>query len=174
MFELPKLPYEYNALEPHVDEGTMKIHHDKHHQAYLNKLNTALETHPEFFEKSIEEILSNLEAVPEEIRGAVKNHGGGYYHHSLFWEIMSPNSSCTPSGDLATAINDTFESFESFQEQFKNSALALFGAGWTWLVKNKSGDLLVVNTSNQDSPISKGYQPILGIDVWEHAYYLKY
>lgn len=174
MFELPKLLYAYNALEPYVDEETMKVHHDKHHLAYMNKLNDVLLEYPEFFHKSIEEILSNLESIPEDIRMVVKNNGGGYYHHNLFWEMMNPNSHGEPTGDVANAINEAFDSFKSFKEQFTNSALSLFGAGWTWLVQNPSGDLLIVNTPNQDSPISKGYRPLIGLDVWEHAYYLKY
>ncbi len=173
MFELPQLNYPYNALEPYVDEETMKIHHSKHHQAYLNKFNAALQKHPELFEKNVEEILSNLEAVPEDIRTAVKNNGGGYLHHTLFWQMMKPGGS-EPSGDLLQAINDTFGSLQSFKEQFNNSALTLFGAGWTWLVKDKEGNLSILNTSNQDSPVSRGLIPLLGLDVWEHAYYLKY
>lgn len=174
MYKLPQLNYPYNALEPYVDEETMKIHHNKHHQAYLDKLNTALQKYPELFEKSIEEILSNLDAVPEDIRTAVRNNGGGYLHHNLFWRMMKPEGGGEPMGDIDRAINETFGDFKSFKKQFTDSALSLFGAGWTWLVKNKEGDLLIANTSNQDSPVSKNYKPILGLDVWEHAYYLKY
>ena len=173
MFTLPNLPYAYNALEPHIDEATMKVHHDKHHQTYLTKLNAALEKHPEFFNKSIQEILSDLKSVPEEIRTAVRNHGGGYYHHNLFWEMMSPEGG-EPSGKLADAIKKTFGSIEAFKEQFSAEAVAHFASGWTWLVKNAQGVLSIISTPNQDSPISNGLAPILGIDTWEHAYYIKY
>lgn len=174
MFELPELPYAYEALEPHVDAETMRIHHDKHHQAYMDKLNAALEKHPEFFEKSIEEILSDLSAVPEDIRGAVRNAGGGYYHHNIFWEMMSPDGGGEPEGAVAEAINAKFGSFESFKTEFTNAAATHFASGWAWLVKDGAGELSIITTANQDSPVSDGFTPLLGIDVWEHAYYLKY
>ena len=173
MFTLPDLPYRYDVLEPYIDEETMKIHHDKHHKAYMDKLNAALEGHPELSDKPIEELLSNLDAVPEDIRTAVKNNGGGYFHHSLFWEMMSPDRG-KPEGEIAKAIDETFGSFDSFKEQLTNAATTLFGSGWAWLVKNKDGKLSILTTSNQDSPVSSGLTPLLGIDVWEHAYYLKY
>lgn len=173
MFTLPDLPYAYNALEPHVDEETMKVHHDKHHNAYMTKLNIALEKYPEFFEKSIEEILSDLNSVPEDARAAVKNNGGGYYHHNIFWEMMNPNGG-TPNGEVLEAIESTFGSFDSFKEKFNSEAATHFASGWTWLVKDSSGNLSIVSTNNQDSPISDGLKPLLGIDTWEHAYYLKY
>lgn len=173
MFTLPELPYAYNALEPHIDEATMKVHHDKHHQTYLTKLNAALEKYPKFFDKTIEEILSDLKSVPADVRTAVRNHGGGYYHHNLFWEMMSPKGGHL-TGKLADAIKKTFGSVESFKEQFTNEASAHFASGWTWLVKDSKGKLSIISTPNQDSPISKGLTPVLGIDTWEHAYYLKF
>lgn len=174
MFELPELPYSYDALEPYVDAETMKVHHDKHHQAYTNKLNAALEKYPEWFGKSIEEILSDLEALPKDIQNTVRNNGGGYYHHNLFWRMMSPDGGSRPERVLLLAIESAFGSFDAFQEQFTQVAMTIFGSGWAWLVKDTSGSLSIVTTSNQDSPISKGLKPLLGIDVWEHAYYLKY
>ena len=174
MFTLPDLPYGYNALEPHIDEETMKIHHDKHHKAYMDKLNIALEKHPELSDKPIEKLLSNLDAVSEDIRTAVKNNGGGYYHHSLFWEMMSPDGGGKPEGDIAKAISETFGSYESFKDQFTNEAATHFASGWTWLVKDSEGRLSILSTPNQDSPISSDLKPLLGIDTWEHAYYLKY
>ena len=173
MFKLPDLPYAYNALEPHIDEATMKVHHDKHHQTYLTKLNAALEKHPELFDKSIEEILSDLESVPADIRTAVRNHGGGYYHHNLFWEMMTPKSGMS-SGKLAEEIVKTFGSFDSFKEKFSEESAAHFASGWTWLVKDSDGKLSIISTNNQDSPLSSGLKPVLGLDTWEHAYYLKY
>jgi len=173
-FELPKLPYDYNALEPYIDTKTMEVHHDKHHAGYTNKLNAALENNPEFFKKSIVEILSNLDAVPESIRTAVRNNGGGYYHHNIWWEQFGPGKGGKPSGALADAINKKFGSFEEFQAEFKKSALGVFGSGWAWLVKDKNGNLSLVGTPNQDSPATLGLDPILCIDVWEHSYYLKY
>lgn len=173
-FETPALPYSYDALEPYVDKETMTIHHDKHHVAYTTNFNKALESHPELYEKTAEEILQNLADVPEDIRAAVKNHGGGHVHHSLFWEIMAPNDdSRTPSGELVKALEEKFGSFEKFKEEFSNSAMTVFGSGWAWLAL-KDGELEIVKTSKQDSPYTEGYQPILGIDVWEHSYYLKY
>ena len=173
-FTLPPLPYDYTALEPHIDEQTMRIHHDKHHQAYVNNLNTALESAPALQSKSVEELLTNLDAVPEAIRMAVRNNGGGHYNHTLFWEIMTPGGSPTPVGALASAIDNTFKGFEGFKEQFNKAGAGRFGSGWAWLTMDKSGALAIESTPNQDSPVSAGKMVILGNDVWEHAYYLKY
>lgn len=172
-FELPKLPYAYDALEPHIDARTMEIHHTKHHNTYVTTLNGAIEKTPELAGKSLEELLSDLNEVPESVRTVVRNHGGGTYNHNLFWEIMGPNAGGTPSGELAKAIDSAFSSFDAFKEEFTKSATTRFGSGWAWLVKKDSG-LAVVSTPNQDSSLSDGLTPILGIDVWEHAYYLKY
>ena len=175
MFTLPPLPYAYDALEPHIDAETMRVHHDKHHQAYLNKFNAALKGYEKEFEHaSVEQILSNLDAVPSEIRTAVCNNGGGYYHHSLFWEMMSPTGGGEPRGEIAQKLEDTFGSFETFKEQFTTVALSNFGSGWTWLVQDKKKQLAILSTPNQDSPVSQGFHILLGIDTWEHAYYLKY
>ncbi len=171
-FELEKLPYSYDALEPVIDEETVKIHHDKHHQAYVNNFNKALEG-TGFEEKTVEEILSNLDKIADEKRNAVKNHGGGHYNHSLYWEIMTPGGSKEPIGNLKKAIEEAFGSFEEFKTQFEQKGKTQFGSGWASLVK-KDGKLSVVNNLNQDSPISDGYVVILNNDVWEHAYYLKY
>jgi len=173
-FELPKLPYDYNALEPYMDQKTMEVHHDKHHAGYTKKLNAALENNPEFYKKSIVEILSNLDAVPEKIRAGVRNNGGGYYHHNIWWEQFAPGKGGKPTGSLAKAIDAKFGSFDDFQAEFKKTALGVFGSGWAWLVKDKNNELSLVGTPNQDSPASLGFDPILGIDVWEHSYYLKY
>lgn len=173
-FETPALPYAYNALEPYIDEETMKIHHDKHHVAYTTNFNKALENYPEIAQQSAEEILKNLASLPEEIRPAVKNHGGGHVHHSLFWEIMTPSKENNqPSGELLAAINKTFGSLEKFKEEFTTAAMTVFGSGWAWL-SVANGQLIIEKTINQDSPYSLDHEPILGIDVWEHAYYLKY
>lgn len=172
-YELPPLPYPANALEPYIDEQTMNIHHGKHHQTYVTNLNKALEGHDELAKKSVEELISNLDAVPENIRTAVRNNGGGHANHSLFWTIMSPNGGGEPTGELAEAINNAFGSFEAFKEQFSNAAATRFGSGWAWLVVS-NGKLEVMSTPNQDSPLMEGKTPILGLDVWEHAYYLKY
>jgi len=172
-FELPKLPYAYDALEPHIDARTMEIHHTKHHNTYVTTLNGAIEKTTELAGKSLEELLSDLNAVPESVRTVVRNHGGGTYNHNLFWEIMGPNAGGTPSGELAKAIDSAFGSFDAFKEELTKSATTRFGSGWAWLVKKDNG-LAVVSTPNQDSPLSDGQTPILGIDVWEHAYYLKY
>ncbi|TMW73810.1 superoxide dismutase [Alteribacter natronophilus] len=172
-FTLPELPYTHDALTPHIDEETMKIHHGKHHNTYVTKLNSALEGHSDLQNKSIEELLSDLDALPEDVRGPVRNNGGGHYNHTLFWQIMSPNGGGAPTGELADAINSAFGSFDKFKEEFKNAALARFGSGWSWLVVN-NGQLEVTSTLNQDTPLSEGKTPILGVDVWEHAYYLKY
>lgn len=171
-FTLPKLPYEFNALEPHIDARTMEIHHDKHHQAYVNNLNTAIQKHPELESKSIEDLLKDLNAVPDDIRGAVRNNGGGHWNHSMFWEIMSPKGG-EPSGALADAIKKAFGDFAAFKEKVAAAAVGQFGSGWAWLVKDGSG-LAVMSTPNQDNPISQGKVAILGVDVWEHAYYLNY
>ena len=173
-FQLPDLPYAYDALEPTIDERTMKIHHTGHHQGYTDKLNNALEGHPDLQEKSIEEILRDIDGVPQEIRTAVQNNGGGYANHSLFWEVMSPNGGGDPSGDLASAIDSAFGSFAQFKEEFESAATGRFGSGWAWLVVDPGGDLHVYNTLNQNSPYMDGHTPILGLDVWEHAYYLNY
>jgi superoxide dismutase, Fe-Mn family len=173
-FETPSLPYDYNALEPYIDEETMVIHHDKHHVAYTTNFNKALEAHPELYKKSAEEILSDLDSVPEDIRLAVRNHGGGHVHHSFFWQIMGPdNKDAKPEGDLLTDIEATFGSWEKFKEEFTQAAMTVFGSGWAWLVL-VDGKLEISKTGNQDSPYSLGQQPILAIDVWEHSYYLKY
>ena len=173
-FTLPPLPYPNNALEPHIDAQTMEIHHDKHHGAYVNNLNAALEKAPELQGKSLDDLLKNLNAVPESIRTAVRNNGGGHWNHSMFWQIMSPNGGGAPTGKLAEAINKSFGDFEKFKEQFNAAGGARFGSGWAWLL-NDGGKLSIVSTPNQDNPIMDGKAaPILGLDVWEHAYYLKY
>jgi superoxide dismutase, Fe-Mn family len=169
--ELPKLPYAYNALEPFIDEETMRFHHDKHHQAYVDKLNAALEKHPVLFEKQISDLLLDLSKVPDDIRTAVKNHGGGHFNHSFFWEILGKDVRINK--DLAGAIDKRFGSFDKFKDELSNAAAGLFGSGWAWLVIGKNG-LEIITTPNQDSPISQGLKPLLCIDVWEHAYYLKY
>ncbi len=173
---VPPLPYAYNALEPHIDEQTMQIHHDKHHAAYVNNLNTALEQAPDLQGKSVEELIANLDSVPESIRTAVRNNGGGHANHTMFWEIMGPNAGGQPTGDLADAINQAFGSFDGFKEQFAAAAApgALFGSGWAWLIADPGGSLSIEKTANQDSPIMEGKTPVMGLDVWEHAYYLKY
>jgi Fe-Mn family superoxide dismutase len=173
-FTLPELPYAHDALEPHIDARTMEIHHGKHHQAYTNNLNAALEKHPALADKSITDLLSDLNAVPEDIRTAVRNNGGGYYNHWLFWEGMSPDGGGAPDGALADAIHAAFGDFASFQDTFNKTAGGQFGSGWGWLVKNADGKLAVVGSANQDNPISNGMTPLLGVDVWEHAYYLNY
>ncbi|MBT7553523.1 superoxide dismutase [bacterium] len=173
-YTTPDLPYAYDALEPHIDQATMKIHHDKHHVGYTTKLNTALEAHTELFEKTPEELLADLANLPEEIKLAVKNNGGGHVHHNFFWEILRPSQENNlPSGELAEAINKTFASFDKFKEEFELAAATVFGAGWSWLVI-ENNELKITKTSNQDSPYSLNQSPILCIDVWEHAYYLKY
>ena len=172
--ELPALPYAFSDLEPHIDARTMEIHHGKHHNAHIANLNIALEDHPELQTKSIEELLKDLEAVPSAIRGAVQNNGGGHYNHTLFWPSMSANGGGTPSGDLAAAIDNTFDNFESFKAKFSAAAATRFGSGWAWLSIDGSNKLIVSSTSNQDNPVSDGLRPILGLDVWEHAYYLNY
>lgn len=171
---LPALPYDYNALEPFFDEETMHIHHDKHHQAYVNNLNMALEKHPEFADASLNTLLSDLNALPEDIRTAVRNNGGGHLNHSLFWKWLSPNAGGPATGEIGAAIEKEFGSFDTFKELFKKLATGRFGSGWAWLVVDKKGRLKLTSTANQDSPIFEGEIPLLGLDVWEHAYYLKY
>ncbi len=172
-FDLPKLPYAVDALEPYIDAQTMTIHHDKHHAAYVSNLNAALEKHPELAGQSLEALLSDLERIPEDIRTAVRNHGGGTWNHTLFWEIMAPRAGGAPKGELARAIEAAFQSFDNFKAEFEKAANGRFGSGWAWLVKKGNG-LIVISTANQDNPMSEGLFPIMGIDVWEHAYYLKY
>ncbi len=172
-FQLNPLPYAYDALEPYIDTQTMQIHHDKHHAAYITNLNAALEKHPELSGKSLEALLMDLNAIPEDIRMAVRNHGGGAWNHDLFWQVMAPKSGGEPQGSLAKAIGSSFTSFANFKTEFEKSAMGRFGSGWAWLVKKGSG-LAVISTANQDVPISDGMVPLLGLDVWEHAYYLKY
>jgi superoxide dismutase, Fe-Mn family len=172
-FSVPDLPYAYDALEPTIDEQTMHLHHDKHHQTYVDKANAALEG-TEWADKEVEEVLQNLDALPGDKRAAVQNNAGGHYNHSLFWQMMSPDGGGAPSGELASAIDSAFGSFDSFKEEFKAAGANRFGSGWAWLVKDSSGTLAVTSTANQDSPISDGQTPLLGVDVWEHAYYLKY
>ena len=173
-FKLPDLGYAYDALEPHIDARTMEIHYTKHHQAYINNLNAALEKHPELQKQSAEDLLRNLNSVPEDIRTVVRNNGGGHVNHNLFWEVMTPGGSPQPSGDVAKGIDSAFGSFDSFKEQLTKAAVGRFGSGWGWLVADKSGKLAITSTPNQDTPIMEGQTPILGVDVWEHAYYLKY
>ncbi len=172
--ELPALPYDFNALEPHIDEQTMRIHHGKHHAGYVSKLNAALEKAPNLADLSVEELIQKLDHVPEGVRTAVRNNGGGHANHSLFWPIMSAAGGGEASGDLADAINKEFGSFKSFHEQFSNAAATRFGSGWAWLSVDTGGKLVVESTPNQDNPLMEGRTPILGLDVWEHAYYLKY
>lgn len=171
--ELLALPYAHNALEPHIDAQTMEIHHGRHHATYVNNLNAALETHSDLQSKSIEDLIANLDALPEAIRGAVRNNGGGHANHSLFWEIMSPNGGGNPTGAVGEEIDKAFGSYAAFKEEFTKAALTRFGSGWAWLVEN-NGKVEVMSTPNQDSPIMEGKTPLLGVDVWEHAYYLNY
>ena len=172
-YKLPELPYAEDALVPHIDKETMNIHHSKHHNAYVTNLNIALEGNEELLNKSIEDLIANLDAVPEDKRTAVRNNGGGHANHSLFWERLSPNGGGNPSGALAEAIDNKFGSFDAFKEQFAKAGATRFGSGWAWLVLN-NGELEVMSTANQDSPIMEGKTPLLGLDVWEHAYYLNY
>lgn len=172
--ELPKLGYYYDALEPYIDEMTMEIHHSKHHQAYVNGLNAALENYPEGQEMTVEELLKNLDKIPVSVRTAITNHGGGHFNHSFFWETLNLNGRKFPDGVLAQKIDEAFGSFESFKDKFGQAAISRFGSGWAWLVIDHEGKLEVLSTANQDSPISDGKTPLLGLDVWEHAYYLKY
>lgn len=171
--ELPALPYDYNALEPHIDEQTMRIHHDKHHAAYVAKLNGALEGHADLVGRSVEELVSDLSSVPEGIRGAVRNNGGGHANHTLFWQVMGPSGGGAPTGKVADAINSTFGSYDVFKEQLANAGATRFGSGWAWLI-DAGSTLTIESTPNQDTPLMEGKKPILGVDVWEHAYYLNY
>jgi superoxide dismutase, Fe-Mn family len=173
-FEVPPLPYAYDALEPHIDKETMTIHHDKHHAAYVTNLNAAIEKHPELAGKSAEALIKDLNAVPEDIRTAVRNNGGGHVNHSMFWSIMKPGGGGAPSGALGDAITKTFGDFEKFKQQFNDAGVKQFGSGWVWLVRGSDSGLKILSTPNQDSPLSQGLQPVIGNDVWEHAYYLKY
>src|SRR6187397_1497010 len=170
---LPPLPYDAAALEPHIDAQTMQIHHGKHHAAYVNNLNAALEKHPDLAAKSVEDLIKNLSAVPEDIRTAVRNNGGGHANHSLFWTLMAPNAGGAPTGAVADAITSSFGSFDALKEQFAKAAAGRFGSGWAWVIDG-GGKLTVESTANQDSPLMEGKKPLFGIDVWEHAYYLKY
>ncbi|MBC2260803.1 superoxide dismutase [Listeria sp. FSL L7-0091] len=172
-YELPKLPYTYDALEPNFDKETMELHYTKHHNTYVTKLNEAVSGRPELASKPVEELVANLDSVPEDIRGAVRNHGGGHANHTLFWSILSPNGGGAPTGELKSAIESEFGTFDEFKEKFNAAAAARFGSGWAWLVVN-NGKLEIVSTANQDSPLSEGKTPVLGLDVWEHAYYLKF
>lgn len=173
-FTLPPLPYPEDALEPYIDKTTMQIHHDKHHGAYVTNLNKALESAPELQKKSIEDLLRDIQSVPESIRTAVRNNGGGHANHSLFWNLMKPNGGGSPTGDVQQVITSNFGGFDGFKEKFTAAATGRFGSGWAWLVKDGSGKFEILSTANQDSPIMDGKKPILGLDVWEHAYYLKY
>jgi Fe-Mn family superoxide dismutase len=173
-FDLPDLPYDYDALEPHIDERTMRIHHDKHHAGYTRKLNNALEGHDDLQGHSIEELLAGVDSLPADVRTAVRQNGGGFYNHRLFWTVMSPDGGGTPSGALGDAIEEQFGSFDDFQSAFTDAATGRFGSGWAWLVAQPSGELSVTDTPNQDNPLMEGDTPILGVDVWEHAYYLNY
>lgn len=171
---LPELPYAYNALEPQIDAKTMEIHHTKHHQAYITNLNTALEKHPELADQDLVSIVANINIIPDDIRTAVRNNGGGHLNHSLFWEILAPASGSTPKGKLSEALDETFGSFEAFKTAFDTAAKTRFGSGWAWLVVTADKKLEVISTPNQDNPIMEGKTPVLGLDVWEHAYYLNY
>jgi Fe-Mn family superoxide dismutase len=171
-YSVPDLPYAYDALEPHIDEATMKVHHDKHHQAYVDKANAALEG-TEWADKDVEEVLKDLSNLPDDKQGPVRNNAGGHYNHSLFWQMLSPDGGGEPGGEIGSAIDDAFGSFDAFKDKFKEAGIGQFGSGWAWLVHDGSG-LAVAKTPNQDSPVSSGQTPLLGCDVWEHAYYLKY
>ena len=173
-FELPPLPYDYSALEPYIDEQTMHLHHDKHHQAYVTNLNNALQGQSQFESLPIEELIRRINEVPESIRTAVRNNGGGHLNHSMFWQIMKPNGGGEPTGPLASAVTSTFGSFDNFKTQFNDAGVKRFGSGWAWLVMDRAGALSVISTANQDSPLMDSMSPIMGNDVWEHAYYLKY
>jgi superoxide dismutase, Fe-Mn family len=173
-YELPPLSYPFNALEPHIDAKTMEIHHDKHHQAYITNANNALKDHPDLAAKPVDELIANLSQVPESIRTVVRNNAGGHSNHSFFWNIMAPNAGGAPKGKLAEAITATFGSVDAFKEKFQAAGASRFGSGWAWLVVNKEGKLEITSTPNQDSPIMEGLKPVIGIDVWEHSYYLLY
>jgi len=173
-YELPPLPYPSNALEPHIDAKTMEIHHDKHHQAYITNANKALEGHPDLAAKPVDELLADLNKIPESVRTVLRNNAGGHSNHTFFWKIIGPNAGGTPKGKLAEAINSTFGGFDQFKEELQKAAIGRFGSGWAWLVVNKEGKLQITSTANQDTPISDGLKPVIGVDVWEHAYYLLY
>lgn len=172
-YELPQLPYAANALEPHIDEQTMNIHHDKHHNTYVTKLNAALEGHSDLASKSVDELISDLDALPESVRTAVRNNGGGHANHTFFWELLTPGGSTAPTGELADKITEEFGSFDKFKEEFANAAANRFGSGWAWLIVD-GGKLAITSTPNQDTPVMEGKTPVIGLDVWEHAYYLNY
>jgi len=172
--QLPPLPYDFGALEPHIDAQTMQIHHDKHHGTYVTNLNAAVEKHAELGSKSAEDLIKNLNAVPEDVRTAVRNNGGGHVNHSMFWQIMAPKAGGEPSGKVGDAIKQSFGSFAEFQTKFNDAGTKRFGSGWVWLVRTKDGKLDIISTPNQDNPMMEGHWPIMGNDVWEHAYYLKY
>ena len=174
VFRLPPLTYDYNALEPHIDAATMKFHHDKHHAAYVKNLNTAVNKYPQLKTKTVEELLTNLDKLPTDIQTTVRNNGGGHLNHTMYWQIMAPKAGGAPTGEIATAIKTQFGSFDTFKSQFNEAGTKLFGSGWVWLVRQKAGTLKIITTSNQDNPISQGLYPIMGNDVWEHAYYLTY
>jgi superoxide dismutase, Fe-Mn family len=173
-YEVPPLPYDYSALEPYIDTQTMQLHHDKHHAAYVNNLNAAIQSHAQFASLPVEQLIQRLNELPENIRTAVRNNGGGHANHSMFWQIMTPNGGGQPGGDLANAINSTFGSFDQFKAAFNDAGVKRFGSGWTWLILDRNGNLQVTSSANQDSPLMEGNFPIMGNDVWEHAYYLKY
>ena len=172
-YELPKLPYANDALEPHIDAKTMEVHHDKHHQAYITNLNKAIEGKPDLEKKSIEDLIGDLDAVPEEIRAAVRNNGGGHANHSMFWQVMGPNAGGAPTGAIADAINGSFGGFDKFKEELKKAGIGRFGSGWAWVI-DQGGKLVIESSANQDSPLMEGKKVVFGVDVWEHAYYLKY
>lgn len=172
-YTLPDLPYAYDALEPSIDSETMHLHHDKHHNTYVTNLNAAIDKHPELGEKSVEELISDMDSIPEDIRTAVRNNGGGHANHTFFWNVMGPNGGGEPTGEIKAAIEEAFGSFDNLKEEFKTAATGRFGSGWAWLVVN-NGKLEITSTPNQDSPLMEGKTPVLGLDVWEHAYYLKY
>ena len=173
-FEVPPLPYDYSALEPYIDTQTMQLHHDKHHQTYVTNLNAAVEKAPELKNLTVEELIKGLENVPEAVRAAVRNNGGGHINHTMFWTIMGPNSGGEPSGAIAEAIKSTFGDFASFKEKFNDAGVKQFGSGWAWLMRDSAGKLSIMSSPNQDNPLTKGFYPVMGNDVWEHAYYLKY
>jgi Fe-Mn family superoxide dismutase len=173
-FQMLALPYAYDALEPYIDAKTVELHYSKHHQTYLNNLNGALEKHPQLGRLTIEQILSDLDKVPEDVRMVVRNNGGGYYNHNIYWAIMGPNQGGAPRGPLGEALHSTFGSFDSFKEQLEKAGMGRFGSGWAWLSKKQDGSLIVHSTPNQDTPLAEGLVPVIGVDVWEHAYYLKY
>jgi superoxide dismutase, Fe-Mn family len=173
-FEVPSLPYDYSALEPYIDTQTMQLHHDKHHAAYVNNLNAALKDNSQLASMSVDDVLRHINDVPDSVRTAVRNNGGGHSNHSMFWQIMAPNAGGQPSGALANAINSTFGSFDAFKAQFNDAGVKRFGSGWAWLILDQSGKLQVISSANQDSPLMDGNYPVMGNDVWEHAYYLKY